>query len=160
MNKSSSIKVKEVPPSHLLLMENTQLDHVSQGSKSMVANENLITAQDTSQQCLLMSLIHCKPVFIVSIKLPILYIQLIIPWRPIIEHSLAKTQHASWSNQVPPTKRDTISSLAIGLSSLSCLALGVPFRLSNPRVGHGHTNFTNIATTFLVARLELDELNT
>ncbi|KAG2197763.1 hypothetical protein INT46_005749, partial [Mucor plumbeus] len=47
--------------------------------------------------------------------------------------------------------RDAISSLAIGLSGF------------NPSVGHHHTDFTNIATTFLtrsVERLELDELNT
>ena len=59
--------------------------------------------------------------------------------------------------------RDAISSLAIDLSGLSYLALGVPFPPFNPSVGHHHTDFTNIATTFLtrsVARLELNKFNT
>ena len=59
--------------------------------------------------------------------------------------------------------RDVISSLATRLSGLSYLALGVPFPPFNPSVGHHHTDFTNIATTFLtrsIAQLELDKLNT
>ncbi|KAG2207047.1 hypothetical protein INT46_009180 [Mucor plumbeus] len=60
-------------------------------------------------------------------------------------------------------ERDAISSLAIGLSGVSYLALGVPFPSFSPSVGHHHTGFTDITTIFLtrsVARLELDELNT
>ena len=104
MNEGLSIKVKEAAPSHLLAIEDTQLDHELKGSKSTVENGNLITTQDTSQQLLLMNLIHHKPVFIVSIKLLILYILLIVHCKPIMEHLFAQIQHAFWSNQAPPTK--------------------------------------------------------
>ena len=104
MNKGLSIKVKDATPSHLLMIGDNQLDHESKGSKSTVANGNLITTQDTSQQLLLMRLIHHKPMFIVSIKLLILYILLIIHCRPIMEHLFAQIQHVSWSNQALPTK--------------------------------------------------------
>ena len=106
MNEDLSIKVKEATPSHLLVIGGTQLDHESKGSKRTVANESLITTQNTSQQLLLMSLIHQKPVFIVSIKLLILCILLIIYCKPVMEHLFAQIQHASWSNQAPPTKRE------------------------------------------------------
>ena len=49
MNKGLSIKVKDATPSHLLMIGDNQLDHESKGSKSTVANGNLITTQDTSQ---------------------------------------------------------------------------------------------------------------
>ena len=74
MNEDLLIKVKEVTPLHLLVIEDTQLDHVSKGLKSTVANGNLKTTQDTFQQLLPMSIIHHKHVFIVFIKLLILYI--------------------------------------------------------------------------------------
>jgi hypothetical protein len=74
MNEDLSVKVKEVIPLHLLVIEYTQLDRVSKGLKSAMANGNLKTTQDASQQLLSMSIIHHKLVFIVFIKLPIMYI--------------------------------------------------------------------------------------
>jgi len=74
MNEDLLIKAKEVTPLHLLVIEDTQLDHVSKGLKSTVANGNLKTTQDTFQQLLPMSIIHHKHVFIVFIKPLILYI--------------------------------------------------------------------------------------
>jgi hypothetical protein len=78
MNEDLSINVKEVTLLHLLVVGDTQLDHVSKGLKSTVENGNLKTTQDTFQQLLPMSIIHHKLVFIAFIKLLILYLGLII----------------------------------------------------------------------------------
>ncbi|KAG2230041.1 hypothetical protein INT48_007072 [Thamnidium elegans] len=59
--------------------------------------------------------------------------------------------------------RDSVSSLAIGISGLSQAAFGEPFPCFNYDIGHSNTDFINTATTFLnrnVEGLEFDELNT
>ena len=68
MNEDLSIKFKEVTSLHLLVIENSQLDHVSKGLKSTVANGNLKITQGTSQQLLPVNIIHHKLEFRVFIN--------------------------------------------------------------------------------------------
>lgn len=59
--------------------------------------------------------------------------------------------------------RDSVFSLAIGISGLSQAAFGTSFPYFDYNIGHTNTDFTNVAITFLnrsVEELELDELDT